>query len=125
MLQSPCFLLPALARTISHLLTSKDRHLRTSGIKIVRVLEQNLESLRSVVRARKDRARDLNADYDTSRADFEAFLAEVEVEVQENKNQVALTHRALLSVITAEELSAIAKSHTKAMNAAVKTIQAI
>ena len=95
------------------------------AIRLVGVLEQDLADLRASVTARKKRAKELNADYDTPRADFEAFLAGVEAEVRDNQRRVSETHQAFLATVTAEERSAIAKTHTKAMNAAIKTIQSI
>ncbi len=94
-------------------------------IRLVGVLEEDLAALRTNVAARKSRVRELNANYDTPRADFEAYLAGVETEVQDHKQRVSETHRALLANVTAEERSAIAKTHTKAMNAAITTIQSI
>ena len=94
-------------------------------IRLVGVLEEDLAALRANVTARKIHVRELNADYDTPRAEFEAYLAGVENEVQDHKRRVSETHRALLASVTAEERSAIAKMHTKAMNAAITTIQSI
>jgi hypothetical protein len=94
-------------------------------IRLVGVLEEDLAALRTNRAARKSHVRELNANYDTPRADFEAYLAGVEAEVRDHKQRVSETHRALLASVTAEERSAIAKTHSKAMNAAIKTIQAI
>jgi hypothetical protein len=94
-------------------------------IRLVGVLEEDLAALRSSITARKARARELNANYDATRAEFEAFLADIEAEVRDNRQRVSKTHQALLTTVTAEERSAIAKTHTKAMNTAVKTIQSI
>jgi hypothetical protein len=95
------------------------------AIKLVGVLEEDLADLRTSITARKNRVKELNANYDTSRADFKAFLAGIEVEIRDNKQRVSATHRALLATVTPEERSAIAKTRTKAMNAAIKTIQSI
>ena len=95
------------------------------AIRLVGVLEEDLAALRTNLAARKTHVRELNANYDTPRAEFEAYLAGVEAEVRDHKRRVSETHRALLASVTAEEQSAIAKTHTKAMNAAIKTIQSI
>jgi hypothetical protein len=94
-------------------------------IRLVGVLEEDLATLRTSVAARKIHVRELNANYDTSRADFEAFLAVIEADVRDNRQRVSETHRALLSSVTPEERAAMSKSHTKAMNTAIKTIQSI
>jgi capsule polysaccharide export protein KpsE/RkpR len=94
-------------------------------IRLVGVLQEDLAALRTNIAARKSQVRELNANYDTPRAKFEAYLAGVEAEVRDHKRRVSETHRALLANVTAEERSAIAKSHTKAMNAAITNIQSI
>jgi len=94
-------------------------------IRLVGVLEEDLATLRTNIAARKSHVRELNANYDTPRADIEAYLAGIEEEVLEHKRRVSETHRALLASVTAEERSAIAKTHTKAMNTAITTIQSI
>ena len=94
-------------------------------IRLVGALEEDLAILRSSIAERKAAARELNANYDTTRAEFEAFLARMEAEVRDNRQQVSKTHQVFLANVTPEERSAIAKTHTKAMNAAIKTIQAI
>lgn len=95
------------------------------AIRLVSILEQELADLRANVTARKNRVQELNANYDTSRAEFESFLAGVEAEVLNNKQRVSKTHRAFLANVTSDEQAAIAKTHTKAMNSAIKTIQSI
>ena len=94
-------------------------------IRLVGVLEDDLAALRNSIAARKSRAEELNANYDTTRAEFDAFLAKIEAEVSDNRRQVSKTHQALRANATPEERSAIAKSHTKAMNKAIQTIQSI
>jgi hypothetical protein len=81
--------------------------------------------LSGTIAARTSRIRELNANYDTSRAHFEAFLESIESEVRENRQRVSETHHALLAALTAEERSDIEKLRTKAINAAIKTIQSI
>jgi hypothetical protein len=95
------------------------------AIKLVDALEQDLADLRVNILARKNRVKELNADYDTPRADFDAALEGIEIEVRDHKSRVSDAHRALLASVTNEERSAILKAHTKAMNAAITTIQTI
>jgi capsule polysaccharide export protein KpsE/RkpR len=94
-------------------------------LRLVGVLEEDLAALRTNIAARKSHVRELNANYDTPRAEIESYLAGIEEEVLEHKRRVAKTNRALLANVTAEERSAIAKTHTKAMNASISTIQSI
>jgi len=95
------------------------------AIRLVGELEKDLAALRESVAERRSKARELNANYDTRRADFEAYLEKVGKEIAENRQKVSKTHQALLSTVSAEERDAIAKAHTKAMNAAIASIQAI
>ncbi len=97
----------------------------TETIRLVGVLEEDLAALRASITLRKNRVRKLNANYDTPRAEFEAFLAGVEVEVRDNRRRVSATHHALFADLTTEERSAIAKSHTKAMQKAIISLQSI
>jgi len=69
--------------------------------------------------------RQLNADSDTTRADFEDFFDQVDKEIQSNKRQVSERQRKLLSMTTPDERSAISKAHSKAMDAAIRNIQII
>ena len=112
-----------LRAAIAEAITDPVREAET--IRLVGVLEEDLATLRTNIAARKKRVRELNANYDTPRADIEAYLAGVEAEVRDHKQRVSETHRALLASVTAEERSAIAKTHTKAMNASISTIQSI
>ena len=112
-----------LRATIAEAITDPVREAET--IRLVGVLEEDLAALRTNITARKSHVRELNANYDTPRAEFEAYLAGVEAEVRDHKQRVSETHRALLVSVTAVERSAIAKTHSKAMNAAIKTIQSI
>jgi predicted nucleic acid-binding Zn-ribbon protein len=95
------------------------------AIALVDALSDELNALRKTISERKRRSRQLNANYDTSRADFEAFVEQVHQEVKSNHQQVAEQHRALLAIMPPEEWAEISKSHTKAMKAAIKSIQAI
>jgi len=102
-----------------------DSSREAEAIRLVDVLQKDIERLRNSIAARTSRLRELNADYDTPRADFEDFLASIESEVRENRQHVTEAHQALLAVTTSEERSQIDKYRTKAINAAIKSIQSI
>ena len=95
------------------------------AIALVNWLVDDLDNLREKISARRKRVRQLNADYDTSRADFQAFFDQVDKEIQSNKRQVSVRQRELFAITTPNERSAISKAHTKAMDAATRNIQAI
>lgn len=95
------------------------------AIALVDLLVGDLDNLREKISERRKRAWRLNAEYDTSRADFQAFFDQVDKEIQSNKRQVSERQRELFAVTTADERSAISKVHTKAMDAATRNIQTI
>jgi len=95
------------------------------AITLVDALVEDLNALREKISERRRRARQLNADYDTTRADFEALFDRVDKEIQSNKRQVSEKQRALFAITTPDERSAISNAHTKAMEAAIRNIQAI
>lgn len=97
----------------------------TEAIVLVDALALQLDSLRERISERRRRAKQLNADYDTSRADFEAFFDQVNSQIRSTKRQVSEAQRALFAVTTADERAAISKAHTKAMDAAIRHIQTI
>ncbi len=97
----------------------------SEAIAIVDWLIADLDNLREKISIRRKRVRELNADYDTTRADFEAFFDQIDTEIQAHKRQVSEMQRALFATTTPDERSTISKAHTKAMDAAIRSIQAI
>jgi len=95
------------------------------AITLVDELSEDLNTLREKISERRQRVRELNADYDISRADLEAFFDQVDREIKLNKRQMSEKQRALFAILTPDERSAISKAHTKAMAAAIRNIQAI
>ncbi len=91
----------------------------------VDALVKELDELRERVADRKKRIRQLNADYDTSRAEFEAFFEKVNMEIRSNRQRVGDSHSALRASTTAEEWSQISKARTKAMNSVIRSMQTI
>ena len=97
----------------------------SEAIALVNALSDELSALRRDVADRKHRARQLNADYDASRADFETLAEQLDRERRSNRQRVLDEHRALLTIMAPEEWTAISKAHTKAMKATIKSMQAI
>lgn len=95
------------------------------AIRLVNKLEEDLAALRVKVAARKKTFRELNANYDTPRAEIDEYLERVSTEIGEHKQWVSEVHRELMSSLEPDEMSAIAKAHTSAMKAAITTIQSI
>ena len=105
--------------------TIADSAREAEAIRLVTALESDLEALRESVAERKSKARELNANYDTPRADFEAFLDKQTEEIKANRERISRTHQALLATITSEEREAIDKARTNAMSTAIASIQSI
>jgi chromosome segregation ATPase len=95
------------------------------AIAVLDALVDDLASLRERIAERRQRTRQLNADYDALRADFEALFDQTDGEIRSSQQRVTEKHRALLAITTPEEWSAIAKARTRAMSAAGKSIKAI
>jgi molecular chaperone GrpE (heat shock protein) len=95
------------------------------AIAMLDALAQDLETLRVSVSERRQQFKELNANYDATRAEFEAFFDQVNRQIQSNKRQASEKNRALFAIITPDERSAISKVHTKAMNAAIRNMQSI
>ena len=92
---------------------------------MVDTLAEDLNTLRERITERRRRVKQLNADYDSTRADFEVFFDQVNRQIQSNKRQVSERQRALFAITTADERSSISKAHSKAMDAAIRNIQTI
>jgi len=95
------------------------------AIAIIDGLVDELTSLRNRMVERKKRTRQLNANYDASRADFDDLFEDAARAIRSNQQRITEKHRALLAVTTAAERSAIAKARTRSMAAAMQTLQAI
>ena len=105
--------------------TISDPERAAEAIKLVDALAEDLNAFREVLTKRHERVRELNANYDTTRAEFDAFLKQVSTEIQASQQRVSKKHRAFLAVTTPEEWSQLSKVRSKAMTAAVKSMQAI
>ena len=112
-----------LRNEIREVIDDPDRE--AAAITLVDALSEDLAALQERISARKKTVRELHADYDSTRADFEAFIEQVGGQIQSNKRQVSERQRELFAIITSDERSEITKAHTKAMDAAIRSIQAI
>ncbi len=93
------------------------------AIQLTVVLEKQIGGLHDNMEERKRRVRELNANYDTPRADFEAYRDKVLGDMAENRRKVAKTYQRFLDTVTPEERDAIDKAHTKAINAAIALLK--
>ena len=95
------------------------------AIEIIDSLAGSLDDLRTSISQRKRKARDLNADYNATRPQFEQLLSATGADMKANKENVSVKHRALRKAVTSEEWDDLTKASTDAMSAAVKSIQSI
>ncbi len=105
--------------------TVTDSARQAEVMQLVDVLVGDVKAFREVMSKRHERIRAMNADYDTTRAEFETFLKQINAEIQASQRRVSKTHRAFLAATTPVEWSQISKVRTKAMAATINTIQAI
>ena len=85
-------------------------------------LEQTFTESADSIEVHKDRLRELNADYDASRAVMEAEMELILSGMEVNQQNVLAIRKQLTVLFTAEEWGQIEKAHSKALNAAVKAL---
>jgi len=95
------------------------------SLALVDELQREFDDIKELRVERKKQIKALNADYDASRAEFETLLDGIAQDRVANQERVSQTYRQLLEVITTEEWAKLAKSRDKAMQAAIKAMQAI
>jgi hypothetical protein len=84
-----------------------------------------LESLRRLKKDMRDRGRELHADYDTTRAEFDAFINASNVEIHLNRQRILETRKAFIATTTPEEWNQIFDTRTDAISAAIDATQSI
>ena len=97
---------------------------QTEVIALIDTLAENLHTVQEGILDRNRRARQLNANYDASRADFEALFEEATGEIIATQKIATESHRALLTITTSEEWSALSKTRSRAIDAAIKSAEA-
>ena len=95
------------------------------AILLVDTLKHDFRALHSVLEKRSSRTRELNADYDTTRAVFDAHMETALAELRESRRIVTRTQLALRDALSSAEREQIDKAHSKAMTATIKSMQAI
>jgi hypothetical protein len=95
------------------------------AVELVSALEQSFSVTRKDIELRKANLILLNEDYDASRSDFEVQFEHIALDIRTNRNHISAIHRQFAEVLTAEEWAAIDKARSKAMNAAINTIQSL
>jgi hypothetical protein len=96
-----------------------------NALRIVSTLELDLARFRESIAARRQRVLELNANYDTPRSEFESYFEDVTSEILKSKQRAVESYRELSTYMTEDELDAISKTQSNAMDAFSKTIQSI
>jgi hypothetical protein len=89
---------------------------------LIMQLEQTFTETMRSVKVSKDRLRELNADYDASRADMEVDLESILSAMSANQQNVLAIRKELSALLTPEEWEAIDKARSKAVSAAVNAL---
>ena len=98
-------------------LVVEDGGRETAVLAIVDELQADFVRLRELAEGRRQGLRELNADYDATRAQFEVLLAEFSEQRQASHARFKATREALRESTTPEEWSELEKASTKAMTA--------
>lgn len=106
-------------------ITIDDTGRETRAIELVDELAKELESLRQLKAERQDQGRRLNAKYDTTRAEFDAFISETSAKIRLNQQRILNLRGAFIATTTAEEWDQIFDARTDAISAAIKSTHSI
>jgi len=104
-------------------ITDTDRQMKV--VELASALESDLNELGVTVLERQRRLQELNANYDATRADFEALLAETKLEVRTKRESVTEQYESLVEYTTPEEREALDKYRSKAISQAIKAMRSI
>lgn len=101
-----------------------DPEREAKALAIVDELVEELQSLRSQKAERLAQSRKLNANYDTTRAEYEAFIHEKNMENRLSQQRVLDNRNALIAVTTPEEWEQLLDVRSNSIKAAIKAVQA-
>ena len=95
------------------------------AIALVGQLEDNFDNIVVNRATRFEGVRVLNADYDASRDDFISLFEAIEGEIEAHQQQVSDLYGQLAAITTDDEWAELGQSRDRAMDAAIKSIQAL
>lgn len=102
-----------------------DEEREAQAIALVDELAEELESLRRKKAKKQEHGRKLNANYDTTRTEFDAFISASNVEIRLNQQRILEIRGAFIAITTPEEWNQIFDARTEAIKAAIKSTQSI
>lgn len=102
-----------------------DEAREVKAIALVEELAEELKSLRRKRTERRENSRKLHTNYDTTRFEFDAFINSSNVEIRLNQQRILKIRGDFVAITTPEEWTQIFDARTKAINAAIESIQSI
>jgi len=92
---------------------------------LVDTLQTDFTGLRESIVRRRFELRQLNANYDATREQFDDFVRKYDVDVVAARKEVSISHRRLVEAATPEEWDALKKADSKAMKKLIGLLQSI
>ena len=100
-----------------------DPERETKAIAIADGLREELASLRGKKEKRQNEFKTLNANYDTTRAEFDAVIKTTNDEIRMNQKRIFQKRDDFIAITTPEEWIQISEARTEAISAAFATLQ--
>jgi hypothetical protein len=94
------------------------------ALRLVGTLEQELLAFQEDIRQRRQRMQALNANYDASRADFDAVIRETSERMRENRTRVSGFRQSLRTTLSDEELEALDRTQTQTIKSVINALNA-
>jgi len=95
------------------------------AVRLVDALQQEFNRVKTTKLERQQRFQALNADYDATPAAFDALLADIDNDVEDNQQRLSNIMQDFLRVTTPEEWAKFEDTREDAMLAAMAALQAI
>lgn len=93
------------------------------ALNIIDELSQELQLLRQKKAQRQAESRKLNANYDTTRAEFDAFINEKQVDIRLSQQRILEKRSALIAATTDEEWEQISDVRSDSIDDAINAVK--
>jgi chromosome condensin MukBEF ATPase and DNA-binding subunit MukB len=109
--------------TIKEVVPESDRQVEI--LSLAQKYQADFNKLRATVEAQRNGLRNLNADYDATREQFQAFIDKYDTEIGAARKEATGSRMAFVRATTAEEWAVLKKADAKALKNMVTTTQRI
>jgi hypothetical protein len=109
--------------TIKDVIEGSDRQQEILGL--VEAVQLDFKNLRATVGEQRAELRSLNADYDATQEQFQAFIDKYDAGIRAARKQATDSRMAFVRATTNEEWAALKKADANVMKTMVNTIQGI